>query len=349
MNICLPDRKVKLFTVLYRSDDIQSYGYTDMKEMIRLSEEFKFTGLLLFESNRGNLDPWVFAQIVLGSTKELCPFVAVNPIYMHPFSVAKKILCLSKLYERKIYVNFISGTSKGDLFALGDTLDREQRYDRLEEYIYIVDSLLRLRKPVTFTGTFYTVNSLMLSDSLPADLLPEYFIAGSSVEASELNQKFSSTSFFMAKEPDLQDNPATIQSLQKRGVHFGLITRPVEIDAMNMLNEIFKDDGSGEDMLNYSMSNTDSVWKKEMFENSKNVSGKTYSLAPFKNFKADCPYFVGDYDQIGNVIVKYVVSGVSALVVEIPGGQEEFMHVHNSLKTAEDRILAMYYSRGAQF
>ena len=53
------------------------------------------------------------------------------------------------------------------------------------------------------------------------------------------------------------------------------------------------------------MKNTDSIWKKKMrlaskirdLKGSEAVDESTgYWLQPFRNFKADCPYFVGDYD-----------------------------------------------------
>jgi alkanesulfonate monooxygenase len=343
MNILLPDRKIKVFTVLYRNDEIQSYHQKDILEIIRLSEEFGYTGLLLFESNRGNIDPWFFAQLVLSNSRDLCPFIAVNPIYMHPFTVAKRILSLTKYYGRKIYINFISGTSISDMTSLGDNLDKEQRYERLKEYIQIIDALLRATRSLSFSGKFYMTYGLALSDRLPAELLPDYFIAGASIQAKELNNMFSSTSFSMANESYHQASPDRIKPLLKKGVHFGLITRPVQEEARKRSNELFKSNEDIEDMLSYSMTNTDSTWKKELFERSKTDSNNSFSLLPFMNLKADCPYYIGNYDQISSVIEDYVSSGVSTLVVEIPGGKEEFHHVEISLKNAEQQILTKYY------
>lgn len=344
MKINLPDREVKVFTVLYRNEEIASYGSADILEIIKLSEAFRYTGLLLFESNRGNIEPWVFAQIVLSNTNNLCPFIAVNPVYMHPFTAAKKILSLSKFYNRKVYINFISGTAKNDLSSLGDNLNREQRYARLEEYIKIVDFLLRSGKSLDFTGSFYNVNGLMLSDRLYDDLLPEYFIAGSSIEASKLNQTFSSTSFFMANPSDNQDETYKVKPLQKKGIHFGLITRPTEKEARHRFDELFPSDDDGEEMLRYSMTNTDAKWKTKMFESSGSNFNNTYTLSPFKNFKSDCPYLVGDYTQVGAVIERYIINGASSLVIEIPGGQKEFEHIHNCLKVMQERLLNIYYN-----
>jgi len=338
MDICLPDRRVSLFTVMYRSEDTQVYKYSDLQDIVKLSDEFGYTGILLFESNRGNIEPWVFAQLVMSEARCLCPFIAINPIYMHPFTAAKKILSLSSLYERKIYINFISGTSKNDMTNLGDEASREMRYDRLGEYIEIVDRLLHKKGVLNFSGNHYRVRNLLLSGTLPEKLLPEYFIAGASEEARKLHARFTSTAFHMAQEEDCRSRPENIVAPQKKAVHFGLITRPGEEQARKLLGELFESK-DGKELLEYSMGNTESVWKKELFNKSDEGGTGSYSLYPFKNFKADCPYYVGDYEQIATVIETYILNGISSIVIEVPGSREDFMHIQNALQLAKEKLL----------
>src|SRR5688572_24108058 len=104
MKLELPDRTINAFTVLYRDESIQDYRFKDIINFIKLSEAFDYTGLLLFQSNRGNIEPWVFGQTVLSESKKLSPFVALNPVYEHPFSAAKRILTLGSFYDRKCYI-----------------------------------------------------------------------------------------------------------------------------------------------------------------------------------------------------------------------------------------------------
>src|SRR6266849_983285 len=54
----------------------------------RWSEQAGCTGILIYTDN-STLDPWMIAQVILQNTRMLCPLVAVQPVYLHPYSVAK--------------------------------------------------------------------------------------------------------------------------------------------------------------------------------------------------------------------------------------------------------------------
>jgi alkanesulfonate monooxygenase len=55
------------------------------------------------------VDPCLVSQVILQNTKKLCPLVAVQPAYMHPYAVAKIVSSLAHLYERRIYLNMVVG------------------------------------------------------------------------------------------------------------------------------------------------------------------------------------------------------------------------------------------------
>jgi alkanesulfonate monooxygenase len=59
-------------------------------------------GSLIYTEN-GLVDPWVVAQVLVESTTSLAPLVAVQPVYMHPYSVAKMVSTLAHLYERRTF------------------------------------------------------------------------------------------------------------------------------------------------------------------------------------------------------------------------------------------------------
>ena len=50
----------------------------------------------------------------------LAPLVAVQPIYMHPFTAAKAISSVASLYERGFCINMVAGGFRNDLIALDD-------------------------------------------------------------------------------------------------------------------------------------------------------------------------------------------------------------------------------------
>jgi alkanesulfonate monooxygenase SsuD/methylene tetrahydromethanopterin reductase-like flavin-dependent oxidoreductase (luciferase family) len=98
------------------------------------------------------VDPWLVSNIILQNTKKLCPLVAIQPVYMHPYSVAKMVASFGHLYGRRMYLNMVAGGFKNDLIALNDTTPHDERYTRLIEYTTIIKLLLSSPAPVTFEG-----------------------------------------------------------------------------------------------------------------------------------------------------------------------------------------------------
>ena len=106
-------------------------------------------GILVYTDN-SLVDPWLVAQIMTQNTERLCPLVAVQPAYMHPYSVAKMVSTLGNMYGRRIYLNMVAGGFKNDLAALNDTTPHDKRYARLVEYTTIIQELLRTTAPLTY-------------------------------------------------------------------------------------------------------------------------------------------------------------------------------------------------------
>ena len=55
---------------------------------------------MLVYTDNGIVDPWLVSQTVIASTTRLAPLVAVQPVYMHPYSVAKMVSTLAYLHGR---------------------------------------------------------------------------------------------------------------------------------------------------------------------------------------------------------------------------------------------------------
>src|SRR5579875_493430 len=103
----------------------------------RWSEQAGCTGTLIYTDNT-LVDPWMVAQIVITNTSNLCPLVAVQPVYMHPYSAAKMVATLAFLYGRRVFLNMVAGGFKNDLAALNDDTPHDSRYERLIEYTTII-------------------------------------------------------------------------------------------------------------------------------------------------------------------------------------------------------------------
>ena len=93
--------------------------------------------------------------------------MAVQPVYMHPYAVAKQITSLGHLHERQVYLNMVAGGFKNDLEALNDATPHDQRYARLIEYTTIIMQLLVSDAPVSYDGDFTRSTKLKLTPPLP--------------------------------------------------------------------------------------------------------------------------------------------------------------------------------------
>src|SRR6266702_2558033 len=94
-------------------------------EIARWSDEAGCRGILVYTDNR-QMDPWLVAQVIIQNTRALCPLVAVQPLYMHPYTVAKMVTTLGKLHGLRLDPPlapalapgyFVSGSSEAGLAA----------------------------------------------------------------------------------------------------------------------------------------------------------------------------------------------------------------------------------------
>ena len=83
-------------------------------------------GILIYTDN-SLVDPWLVAQLIIESSEELCPLVAVQPLYMHPYTAARMVASFAHIYGRRIYLNMVAGASRHELSALGDHQEHAKR------------------------------------------------------------------------------------------------------------------------------------------------------------------------------------------------------------------------------
>lgn len=340
MNIILPDRVINVFSVIYRNEDIQEYSKEFVFDFISKTKAYGFSGLLLFEANRSNLDPWIIGQLILH--EGLTPFIAINPIYMHPFTAARKVASLTNLFEQRLFINFITGTSSSDLSNLNDSLTHDERYQRLEEYIYVFDQLLKSKVPLNFEGKYYKVKNLLLSAKPNSQLFPRYFIAGSSAMTEKI---IGSTGAFKATMgKDLSQLPClTMGRDLGAAMHFGVLAKPTNAAATKQLQEWTSIDETSQKLFLESMNNTQSRWKQEL-STQLQPGDQTFSLVPLKSMKADCPYYVGSYEEVANLIVRIVLNGYSTLMIETPFYEEDLRHIQATLELAESRLRERHFN-----
>jgi alkanesulfonate monooxygenase len=325
----IADGKLAIFSTCPPSNacDNGAAYLKQVTEIAHWSEKAGCTGILVYSDN-SMIDPWHVAQVILENTRFLAPLVAVQPIYMHPYTLAKKVASLGYLYGRKVWLNMVAGGFKNDLLAMDDQTPHDKRYDRLVEYTIIVARLLK-GETVTFSGEFYRVQNLKLTPPLPAHLQPGIFMSGSSEAGIAAANAVGATAIHYPKPAN--DYDATISGAGA-GIRIGVVCRTGEQEAWDVARARFPEDRKGQLTHQMAMKVSDSVWHKQLSELAATAvtDGNPYWLVPFENYKTMCPYLVGDYQRVGAELKRYVDVGYRTFILDVPGSIDELVHTRRA-------------------
>ncbi len=321
------DHGLKIFTTCPPSALAQSGTcLRQLEEIARWSEDAGCEGILVFTDN-AQLDPWLVSQLIIEATEHLCPLVAIQPVYMHPYSVAKMVTSFAHLYRRRLYLNMVAGGFKNDLAALNDLTPHDERYARLVEYTTVIQSLLRTADPVSFEGRYYKVTNLKLTPPLPSDLQPGVLVSGSSEPGMQAARQLGATAVEYPK-PLAEYAAALPANVASSGIRIGVIARSEDAEAWSAARARFPEDRKGQLTHQLAMKVSDSSWHRQLSD-IKNTGSETenpYWLVPFQNYKAMCPYLVGSYDRVADEVARYVDVGYRTLRLEAPVSPDEMRH-----------------------
>lgn len=299
------------------------------------SEDAGCEGILVYTDN-SLVDPWLVAQIIVQNTRRLSPLVAVQPAYMHPYTVAKMVSSLAHLYGRKVYLNMVAGGFKNDLAALNDTTPHDKRYARMVEYTTIVQELLRSSSAVTYRGEFYTIDKLRLTPPLPPELMPGVFVSGSSDAGEAAASVLGATAI---KYPQPAENEAS-DAAKNSGIRIGVVARESADEAWRVAQERFPGDRKGQLAHLLAMKTSDSEWHQQLSNMAKTTAGddNPYWLWPFENYNTFCPYLVGSYERVAQELSKYIARGFSTFILDIPPAREELRHIAEVFSRARQLV-----------
>jgi len=103
------ESSIEIFSTSPQSKDLPRETYVQQViDVARWSEEAGCTAILVYTDN-SLVDPWLVSQIILQNTEKLCPLIAIQPVYMHPYTAAKVIASFGHLYGRRVYLNMVAG------------------------------------------------------------------------------------------------------------------------------------------------------------------------------------------------------------------------------------------------
>jgi alkanesulfonate monooxygenase len=296
-------------------------------DVARWSEAAGCAGILVYTDN-SLADPWLVSQVIIQNTHSLSPLVAVQPVYMHPYAVAKMVSTLAFLHGRRVFLNMVAGGFKNDLAALNDATPHDSRYQRLVEYTRIIQQLLAGRSPVTFEGQFYQVKNLTLNPRLAPELTPGILMSGSS-EAGMAAAREIGAIAVQYPEPPHENRAGSAPESGPCGVRIGIVTRRREEEAWDVAFARFPEDRKGQLTRQLATKVSDSAWHQRLSKIGGESTGprETYWLHPFENYQTNCPYLVGSYENVAEELARYVAGGYRTFILDIPAAEEEFEHI----------------------
>lgn len=103
----------------------------------------------------GSFDPFTTGATIAAHTKNLKVIIALRPNTMYPTVAAKALATLDQLSKGRAVVHFIAGGSDAEQAKEGDFLSKDQRYERLEEYIKILKRAWQSAEPFDWDGKHY--------------------------------------------------------------------------------------------------------------------------------------------------------------------------------------------------
>jgi alkanesulfonate monooxygenase len=306
-------------------------------EIAQWSQQAGCEGILIYTDN-SLVDPWLVAQVIIENTTTLCPLVAIQPVYMHPYTVAKMAASLGHLYGRRIYLNMLAGGFKNDLASLHDSTPHDKRYARLVEYTTIIQELLRGAGPVTYNGEFYAVDKLRMTPPLDSNLFPGVIVSGSSEAGLAAATALGAIAM---KYPQSTQQETQVQNVGEAGIRVGIVARETEAEAWELAHARFPGDRKGQLTHQLAMKTSDSQWHKQLSqlaEESKSNNGSPYWLWPFENYNTFCPYLVGSYEQVAVELGKYMAQGFRTFILDIPAAADELQHTNMAFARAQQMV-----------
>lgn len=319
--------KAELFTTMpesIKSDRLEFIN--EIKRIAVQSEKYGYKGTLIYSDNRLT-DPWVMVGLIFEETTHLIPMVALQPVYMHPYTVAKKISSIALIHNRKVALNLIAGGYLNDLAALGGSADHDRRYDRLVEYTEIIQKLLNSTEGVTYEGEFYQVKNLKLSPEMSPDLLPDYYLSGSSDAAKVASERLGATLIQYPEPVEQLVKNGTSKNELIEGIRIGVLARHSHDRAWKEAQERFPATRIGKISHELAKKTSDSEWHKKLSDQNGNGKIKdtepVYWLGPFEYYHSFSPYLVGSYDEVAKAISKYLFAGCKICIIDTPVSEIE--------------------------
>jgi alkanesulfonate monooxygenase len=141
-------------------------------------------------------DAWLTSALLIRQTKSIRMLVAARPSYINPVLLAKMIATYDQMSEGRISINLIAGQNEVENLAEGVGLDKDARYEVMEEEVEICKALWATQDKIDYDGKHYQLKQAHIGPEVYQKPHPRFYLGGGSGQAAELSAKHSDVHLF---------------------------------------------------------------------------------------------------------------------------------------------------------
>jgi alkanesulfonate monooxygenase len=214
-------------------------GLLDFEEQVSFCRAAEASGVesLLMAFGFYRPDPMTLSMALAMRTERIKFMVAVRPGVTSPTSFVQQVNTVSALSLGRICINVVTGNSPQELHYYGIFLDRDQRYERADEFLSVCHAFWRQNGEVTFNGKYYTITDGKLNTPFVSNdrQSPEIFLGGNSEFAEQLAIKHAHCLWRFADTPEnLRDRVMpVIEQGKEVGLLVSILARPTREEALH--------------------------------------------------------------------------------------------------------------------
>ncbi|MFD4643637.1 LLM class flavin-dependent oxidoreductase [Lentzea sp. NPDC058436] len=198
-----------------------------LAQIARTAEQVGFTGVLT-PTGTWCEDAWLTTAALIAQTKTLKFLVAFRPGVLSPTLAAQMASTYQRISRGRLLLNVVTGGDAVEQQRFGDWLDKDQRYERTDEFLQVVRGIWT-GKPYTLQGKHYQVQDATLLAA--PDPVPPIYFGGSSDAALPVAAARADVYLTWGEPPaDVAEKIARVRALTDRPIRFGVRLHTISRD-----------------------------------------------------------------------------------------------------------------------
>ncbi|PXW31355.1 UNVERIFIED_CONTAM: alkanesulfonate monooxygenase [Williamsia faeni] len=238
----------------YERDAAAADGHRDasleyLTELARTVDELGFDAVLTPTGGHCE-DAWLVTSALIPATRRLKFLVAFRPGAVAPVLAAQMVSTFHRLSGGRILLNVVVGGDDTEQRAFGDTLGKDERYARADQFLQIARNVGQ-GKPVHVDGPYYTVDRLQSSGFAghPNVPLPDVYLGGSSDAAIGVAARQADVFLTWGEPPAavgeklarVRQEAAAVGRTIRGGIRLHVIARDTAAEAWQAAEELIAD------------------------------------------------------------------------------------------------------------